>query len=77
MLGQDEYLTDTAKDEEEDESGEEYELSPFEKRNKEMLEKYGESRTLEKKSVSARIAVLAAGPVFNFLFAVIASIVLI
>ena len=76
MLGQDEYLNDTAKDDEED-TDEEYQLSEFEKRNKEMLEKYGEERTLEKKSVSARIAVLAAGPVFNFLFAVIASIVLI
>ena len=76
MLGQDEYLNDTAKDDGED-TDDEYQFSEFEKRNKEMLEKYGAERTLEKKSVSARIAVLAAGPVFNFLFAVIASIVLI
>lgn len=75
MLGQDEYLTDTASDDDTD-IGEEYALSDFEKRNREMLEKYGESRTLENKSVSARIAVLAAGPVFNFIFAVILSIIL-
>ncbi len=76
MLGQDEYLSDTASDSYEDDDGEGYALSDFEKRNKEMLAKYGESRTLEKKSVSARIAVLAAGPVFNFLFAIILSIIL-
>ena len=75
MLGQDEYLQDTVRDDEDSESG--YELSDIEKRNKEMLLKYGESRTLEAKSVSARIAVLAAGPVFNFLFAIIVSIMLI
>ncbi len=74
MLGAEDYLGDSATDEEDEEG---YALSAVEKRSKEMLEKYGESRTLEQKSVSARIAILAAGPLFNFLFALIASVILI
>ena len=74
MLGAEDYLEDGAGDEE-DEDG--YAISAVEKRSREMLKKYGESRTLEQKSVSARIAILAAGPLFNFLFALIASVILI
>lgn len=72
MLGQEEYILPGGRDEGIDES----ELSVAEKRSLEMLEKYGKSATLETKSVSARIAILAAGPVFNFLFAIILSVIL-
>ncbi len=72
MLGQEEYILPGGRDETVDES----ELSEVEKRSLEMLDKYGKNATLESKSVSARIAILAAGPVFNFIFAIIMSVVL-
>ena len=72
MLGQEEYIMPSGKDEKIDES----ELSEADKRSLEMLEKYGKNATLESKSVAARIAILAAGPVFNFFFAIILSVIL-
>ena len=72
MLGQEEYIMPGSSKEDIDES----ELSEADKRSIEMLDKYGKNATMESKSVSARIAILAAGPVFNFLFAIIMSVIL-
>ena len=72
MLGQEEYIMPSGNRDDVDES----ELSEADKRSLEMLDKYGKNATLESKSVSARIAILAAGPVFNFLFAIIMSVIL-
>ncbi len=72
MLGQEEYLMPNNDESAPDES----ELSEADKRSIEMLKKYGKGATLDSKSVAARIAILAAGPVFNFLFAIILSIIL-
>ena len=75
MLGEEDSLADTASDTEEEIAQED--LPEVERRAAAMLEKYGESRTLEAKSVAARIAILAAGPVFNFIFAIVMSIFMI
>lgn len=49
-------------------------LTKEEKRKKQLFNRYGIERTLESKSLPARIAILAAGPVFNFLLAFVISI---
>ncbi|MDU3490738.1 MAG: RIP metalloprotease RseP [Clostridiales bacterium] len=75
MLGEADQLADPASEDHDPDTEEN--VSEVEKRAAAMLEKYGHTRTLEAKSVSARIAILAAGTVFNFIFALVMSIFMI
>ena len=69
MLG-DEFVEDLPQAKDDEQEGKE-------EREKELESKYDADRSFSNKSVWSRIAIIAAGPLFNFLLALILAIILI
>lgn len=71
MLSADEELYELTEEQKESKGHE------FEKQSMKMIRKHGKAAALESKSVSARIAISLAGPVYNFILAFVLAIVMI